>query len=601
MAVTIMGKNYTQISGCESTSDGGTWSGVDTQDSTNVKENTYSLCGTLKASGDNDATFTPTTAIDMSGTKHLRCWYLCTSGGLLNTYAGGGIQIGISDGTNTGFWYLAGRDTYSGGWINLVVDVSSNVDAGTKPTGMSAITSITLRNNQTAGKNVDNVWVDNLCLCDGLIAYGDDGGGYFDFDNIFLGDNDTALGIGIVRKIGGQYFSTGSIEIGDNVGTNGCKFQAKSQALIFEDRKVNASLYGLNIVDNGTGTTEFILGDKVGTAGIQGSIVRTESEIQSAKFYIDGFTDTDVDNFKLYGSTFFDAGIITFGKDATNTEILNCNFESCLQVIPKDASTIGCFFINTSDVDAAVLWNETIDIQDCSFVGNTTGAGIEMPSAVGTPYPYDGLLFSGNTYDVLNSSGFAISINKNNGSDPTTHEGSTVTFLGTSVTTQITVKDISTQAVVVGARVLVLVASGINFPYEASVSITGTGTTATVTHSSHGYSTGANVYIKGADQDVYNGAYQITIVDTNTYTYTTTETIITSPATGIIIATTALIHTVTNASGIASDTRALASDQPISGRVRSASSSPYYQQSPISDTVNKDNGKSINVQLIRDE
>ena len=87
----------------------------------------------------------------------------------------------------------------------------------------------------------------------------------------------------------------------------------------------------------------------------------------------------------------------------------------------------------------------------------------------------------------------------------------------------------------------------------------------------------------------------------NTYTYTTTETITVSPATGTITATTALIHTTTNASGIASDTRALASNQPINGVVRSASSSPYYKQSPILDTVDKDNGKSINVQLIRDE
>jgi len=446
LAVTVTGKNYTQISGCESISDGGAWTGVDTQDNTNNKEGTYSLTGTLKATGDNDAVFTPTTAVDMSGVKHLRCWYICTSGGLLNTLAGGGIQIGISDGVNECFWYLAGRDTYPGGWINLCVDVSSTQDSGTKPATMSAITTITIRNNQASGKNVDNVWIDNLCLCDGLIAYGDDGGGYFDFDNIFLGDDATALGIGILRKIGGQYFSTGSIEIGDSAGTNGCKFQSKSQVFVFEDRPVNAALYGFNIVDNGTGVTEFILGAKVGTAGIQGCVIRTESETQTPKFYIDGFTDTDVDNFKLYGSSFFDAGIITFAKASANTEILNCNFESCLQVVPKDAEVLGCFFINTSDVDAAVLWNETIDITDCSFIGNTAGAGIEMPSDAGTPYAYDGLLFSGNTYDVLNSSGSAISVNLSNGSNPTNYEGTTVTFVASytlTVTGLITLSDIN--------------------------------------------------------------------------------------------------------------------------------------------------------------
>lgn len=440
MAVNVSGKNYSQISGCESTSDGGAWTGVDTPDATNAKEGTNSLCGTLKSAGDNDAVFTPTAAVDMSGIKHLRCWYLCTSGGLLNTLAVGGIQIGISDGVNECFWYLAGRDTYAGGWINLVVDVSSTQDSGTKPSSMNAITSITIRNNQAAGKNVDNVWIDNLCLCDGLIVYGDDSGGYFDFDDIFLGDDALALGIGIVRKIGGVYFGVGNVEYGDSAGVNGCKFQAKSQVFVFEDRPVNAALYSFDMVDNGTGTTEFILGAKSGTAGIQGCTVRVEDVAQLAKFDIDGSTDIDVDNFKLYGSVFYGAKDITFPGAAATVEILGCSFEACAQVDSDDASVSGCFFINTSDVDAAILWNEGIDISNCSFIGNTTGAGIEMPSAVGTPYSYDALFFSGNTYDVLNSSGSAITVNKTNGADPSTYEGTTVTFAG-SVPISIYIQD----------------------------------------------------------------------------------------------------------------------------------------------------------------
>ena len=53
--------------------------------------------------GDNDVIFTPTSSVDMTGTKHLRIWYLNTSGGLINTYVNGGIQLGISDGANTGY------------------------------------------------------------------------------------------------------------------------------------------------------------------------------------------------------------------------------------------------------------------------------------------------------------------------------------------------------------------------------------------------------------------------------------------------------------------------------------------------------------------
>jgi hypothetical protein len=601
MAVTVAGKNYTQISSCDTASSGGTWGGSPAVDSANKKEGVASLSDILKSSGNNDWTFTPTSSIDMSGIKHLRIWCIFTHGGLVELEVNDGIQLFISDGTNTGYYTVGGRDTYPGGWYNFVVDVSRTVDNGTKPTNMNAITSIGVRLVLTgAGKNADNTWVDNLCLCDGLTAYGDDGGGYFDFDNIFSAD-DASLGIGIVRKIGGQYFLTGNLEIGDGAGINSCKFQAKSQIAIFEDRLVNSNLYNITVVDNGTGTTEFVLGDKSGTEGIQGCTVRIADSAQNAKFDLDGSTDTDVDNFKLYASTFFGADTIAFPGAGPNVEVIGDSFELCGQINSDDAVTTGCFFINTSDVDSALLWNENINISSCTFIANTTGAAIEMPSAAGTPYAYNGLFFSGNTYDVLNSSSSGIEINKNNGSDPTTYEGSTVTFLGVSVTTQITVKDIGTTNPIIGARVLLWATDNANYFYQASVTITGTGTTATVVHTAHGLSTGDNVIIEGAVQDVYNGAYTVTVTGANAYIYTTNETITVSPATGTITSTFAFINEITNGSGIANDTRSLSSDQPIAGRVRMSSSSPYYQQQPITGTINKDNGLTLTIQLIRDE
>ncbi len=54
-----------------------------------------------------------------------------------------------------------------------------------------------------------------------------------------------------------------------------------------------------------------------------------------------------------------------------------------------------------------------------------------MPSAAGTPYTFTSLYFSGNTYDVLNSSGTEIDVNKGGGSDPSSYEGTLVNFLNT--------------------------------------------------------------------------------------------------------------------------------------------------------------------------
>jgi len=602
MAVTISAKNYTLINAMDDEND---WNGMNPGDVTDFyKEGTECVGFELWGSGNNDTYYDhPTGSWDFSGVTHIRWWMMTTVLNELNTDANGGIQLYMSDGTNTGYWYVSGSTTYPGGWWNPVVDVSAGVDSGTKPT-MSAVTRIGFRFNLTSSaKKVQSLWIDHVQACDGLIAYGDDGGGYFDFEDIYSVDNDpTSGGWGVIRKIAGVFFLTGLIEFGDSSGTNGCKFQAKSQKVIFENRPVNADLYAFDVVDNGTGTTEFILGDKSGTQGIQGCLVTVEDQTQTAKFDLDGKTDTDVDNFKLYASTFFGADAIAFAGDATNVEVIGCSFERCAQVDPQDCATSGCFFINTSDADAALLWNESIDISDCYFIANTTGAGIEHPSAVGTPYAYDNLRFSGNTYDVLNSSGSAISINKNNGSDPTSYEGSLVTFLGVSVYTIITVKDVTDFSNIENARVLLEASNGSGDLYyeQAVTQITRSGTTATVNHSGHNLSTNDWIHVKGCNQSEYNIVAQVTYVDANNYSYQVSGTPA-SPATGSPTVTGVIFNTLTNASGQVSDQRSWTVNQAVTGRARRSTTSPLYKNQPIVETIDKDSGLSVTVYLIRDE
>ena len=448
MAVAVTGKNFVQISTCDSSTAGGTWLILTTVDPDSKKEGTNSLCGIVKTAGNNTVTFTPTAAVDLSGTKHVRFWILLTHGGLLNTYALDGLNFWASDGTNTGYWKILGRDTYPGGWMNCVIDVSKACDSGTKPTNMNAITSMGYRINLTlVGKNAVNTWTDNLCICDGLVAYGDDAGGYFDLDDIFAADDATTLGIGILRKIGGQYFAVGSIEIGQASGTASAKFQAKSQVLVFENRRVNDALYALNVVDNGTGTTEFILGSKSGTSGIEGCMIRTQDTAQTCKFKIDGSTDTDVDNFKLYGTTFYDAGVISFPPTGANVEGLNCNFEAGSNVVPNTAKVQNCNFV-ASDAAAVKISSTSHQVTDCSFVGCSRGVLIDTYAA---SYGFNNLKFSGCTYDVHNTSGQTIEVSKSNGSNPTTYDpaGNTVTFVG-SVQLTMTVKT-EGGSVIVGA------------------------------------------------------------------------------------------------------------------------------------------------------
>jgi hypothetical protein len=66
-------------------------------------------------------------------------------------------------------------------------------------------------------------------------------------------------------------------------------------------------------------------------------------------------------------------------------------------------------------------------------------------------------------------------------------------------------------------------------------SITRASTTATVTATAHGFTTGDQINIRGADQTDYNGDFLVTVTDANTFTYTVSGSPAT-PATGTIIA-----------------------------------------------------------------
>lgn len=71
---------------------------------------------------------------------------------------------------------------------------------------------------------------------------------------------------------------------------------------------------------------------------------------------------------------------------------------------------------------------------------------------------------------------------------------------------------------------------------------------------------------------------------------------------GPLTAGTVIFNTLTDVNGEVSDTRSLASDQPVSGWVRlSSPPGPYYKTGPISATIDNASGLSLTVQLIPDE
>ena len=411
MAITSSVLNYTLINACEAYGD---WTGVGAANVTDFfKEGTQCVGFELRLLGDTDIYVTG--SWDLTG-AHLRCWMMTTVLNEIDTDANGGIQFYCSDGSNTGYWYVSGSTTYPGGWYNLVVDLSRAVDDGIKPT-MSAITTVGLRFTlTTSAKKVQSLWIDNVYAGDGIVFYGDDSGGYFDLDDILAIDENTSQGWGLLRKIGGVFFTTGSLINGDGSGTAASKFQPKSSILIFEDRKVNASLYSMDAVDNGTGTTEHLLGE----AGGEGLVISVASLIQIPKFDLD-FSDTDLTDVMLEGCKFVDAGTITLPLTGANKEVINCTFESCGTFIVSTCKVENSIIINANSI-GCLISSESHAFSSCTIKGSAYG--IEFDTA-GT-YALSNVLFDTiATAHIHNTSGGEVIINASGTTNCTTYTGNT--------------------------------------------------------------------------------------------------------------------------------------------------------------------------------
>jgi hypothetical protein len=91
----------------------------------------------------------------------------------------------------------------------------------------------------------------------------------------------------------------------------------------------------------------------------------------------------------------------------------------------------------------------------------------------------------------------------------------------------------------------------------------------------------------------------ITVVDTDTFTYSVTSGI-SSPATGTPVFSYVPVHGLTNSLGVIQSSKTWPASQGITGWVRKSTTSPYYKQSNIS-IADASGGTDALIQMILDE
>lgn len=318
--------------------------------------------------------------------------------GAMDTYTNGGAGIHIGDGTNRIAFHVGGsdvagfrHDTGPVEWQCYVVDTSklpttTSVRQGSLAalnTGSITQIGMTFKTLAKSKGGVANCFTDIIRIADPTLNNGATisitSGSSTDpgtFAQIATADRQTGNleGYGIVRQLGvGAFGVQGKLRFGNATGTSGSWFEDGGVAVVFEDRGLETTRYGIYITDNGVGTTTFKLGTKVGsgtTATGTGGATLTVPVGVGGEF--DSQTDTNVTDVFIYGSTFngFSNGIKLGGN---GQEFIGNIVNQSGTIIPS-----GTLFynnnINESIASSSLYWNSNLDtlgyIDGCSFLGS---------------------------------------------------------------------------------------------------------------------------------------------------------------------------------------------------------------------------------------
>lgn len=619
MAVPTYSEDLTDITLAESTSDGGTWAALQASGGAGIAAGIdFAMQGTncidkqvTGGSGANKGQgVVATGGVTFGADDHVYTWLYVATSGITNSLASEGVCVSIgTDATDYISFHVDGNDTYGSGGrvgkcypVRYVTTTSTNFRTlyGATPSTTPAMFGGKISTTSSA-KGV-NFGVD-------AIRYGT--GAYVTvgalatpgtFTGFAAVDQASTARWGICQEISGVFELQGWFVVGqNNVGTaTEAYFDDTGSVMTIVDTPHSLSTFSQIIVDHASTTfnlTDFTL-ISLGTNN-PGRLVFNDAGTTSA----------------LTGCTFNTMGISTLRAGVTAT---TCKWNVCDQITQNGATITGCT-ITSNSAASAIISDDIQLISGSNFTSDGTGHAIEYAPVGAGPFTRN---YTGNTdtgYAATDGStgnetilihpttnGADITLNIVGGSDtPTIMEHAdytgTLTISISPVPTTVNVDD-DTPADLNGAKVLLLVTSSAGgFPYDVTVTATSTGTTASIAHTAHGLIAGDSVQIKGAVEEEYNGVFPITNVTTNAYDVTMNATS-TSPATGTLKCTFAVIGGLDTAgAGTIAKTYSYAANQPVTGWVRKSSGAPYFKTAPITGTIDKDVGLTINVQMIPDE
>jgi len=542
-------------------------------------------------------------------------WWKSDVAQALNDESAGGVQVCIGNST-TAFkcFYVAGADTYQiGGWRCSVIDPTqtSSIDVGS-PTSATDYFGVRWSIAVSGPSKGFPYKIDAIRRGRTATITAGDSGDPATWPKLatYSGDTTRRWGLATPTDTGAQ--------------VQGIVYWGGGAAVYSRD--ANRSIVFLNT--KGFTTTSFT------QVVIQHA--STDLEWDNISFTALGTLNRGLisilNNAKAWLTNCTFTGLNTVTSGGTNTKFDGSKFRSCDLVTIAGGSFIGCQFLTpTVAADEGAIFDdrttteatELTNLEGCTFSkGTNSHHAVRFGTGVAHNLVLKNCAFNGfsSTADATNATfrfdatsgtidlslqgctvdGVAASTS-NIGIDDAA--GITVTVIIDPVTVTVNVKDASGPPGqnIQNARVLLetseTVSGGEIFEASTTSLTQASGTATCDTTAAHGLETDDWVVIRGAQPDGYNKVAQVTVTDTDTFTYSVNSSL-SSPATGTPVVSYVAIHGLTAGNGNALVTRTFGASQGFKGWARKMNTSaPFYKQAAILVTVDKDVGNSINVVL----
>lgn len=396
--------NRTELNDCDTITG---WTGQGKEAVNTDAGQRYEGTGSIEDQRSNSDEETYTTSI--GGTRDLSdsTVYIMAKDNLAESFANGGIQIVLFDGTDRIGYDVGGNDAVGLPLspffncfkldVSVIVTTPGNfaVYAGSEANlAQTAITGVgigTLHLAKAVG-SIPNCWLDRLTFINnGSYALTINGGTAVTAETMadVVGD-DITNGWGMVSNpVGSQFQFFAPTEWGESVASADAYFSAENEQWFWigdnaGGHTVGATHFPFRVVGNATDTISFILNNVV----IVNSGTRAQFDMSSA----------DVDNLELTSVTFTNLGTITLQNQAIGTKFLqSCIFNNCDKVIISNLDIDDTTFNGSNDADGAILLDEdsdkTVGIAgtQSSLVFNSDGTGHAIhirPTGAG-PFEFD--------------------------------------------------------------------------------------------------------------------------------------------------------------------------------------------------------------------